>query len=113
MFKRRTILCIVGYACLAIVRATATTAQEQNPHKPLRLSSDFSGGSATVLSIDQQSRMIRIRPESNPDRGWECWWYFKLEGCQPGEKITFEVNYNGFALPDRAHFSDDNRTWKQ
>ncbi len=78
----------------------------------LAVDSDFSGGSAKVLEIDQADRVIRIEPESNPQRGWECWWYFQVSGIEPGETITLDVGKAPWATPDRAAFSTDNTTWQ-
>lgn len=72
---------------------------------------DFPGGSAVVKNIDQERQIIRIVPESNPGRGWEVWWYFRVEGLKVGSTITFEVTSNGFGLPDKAQFSYDNKKW--
>jgi hypothetical protein len=77
----------------------------------LKVSSDFSGGSARVQSIDQATRNIQILPNEVKDRGWVCWWYFKLEGIQPGETITLEVGGGVWAQPHRAVFSLDNEKW--
>lgn len=38
----------------------------------MRVSSDFSGGSAKVLNIDQTSNSIRVMPAGNPERGMRC-----------------------------------------
>lgn len=79
----------------------------------LTIESDFSGGSAKVLEIDQEKRLIRIEPEANPQRGWECWWYFQASGITPGETITLDVGNAPWATPDQAAFSTDNATWQQ
>jgi len=79
----------------------------------LSVESDFSGGSAKVLEIDQEKRLIRIAPEANPERGWECWWYLQVSGITPGETITLEVGPPPWATPKQAAFSTDNRTWQQ
>lgn len=79
----------------------------------LQVSTDFSGGSALVQEVDQINRTIRLSPNSPPEKGWACWWYFKVEGAIPGETLTIEVNGRGFAFPDQAQFSYDNRTWNQ
>ncbi|HEY6169522.1 MAG TPA: M14-type cytosolic carboxypeptidase, partial [Verrucomicrobiae bacterium] len=81
--------------------------------KGLRVVSNFPGGSAAVEQIDQAGRIVHVRPASNPGRGWEAWWYFKLEGIRPGETITLDVGKAPWATPDRAAFSLDGKTWKQ
>src|SRR5262245_2738309 len=78
----------------------------------LKVSTDFPGGSVDVESIDQQARMIRVRPAAHPSRGWDCWWYFKVGGITPGETITVDLGGSGFALSDQATFSTDGRTWQ-
>jgi hypothetical protein len=77
----------------------------------LRVSSDFPGGSALVEGID--GPVIRVLPAARPDRGWVCWWYFKVEGLAPGEKLALDVGGGVWATPDRAFWSVDDREWKQ
>lgn len=77
----------------------------------LQVSTDFSGGSAEVLEIDQAKRIVRLKPTTHKDRGWVCWWYLKISGITPGEIITLDVGDAPWATPDRAMFSPDNETW--
>jgi len=73
---------------------------------------DFSGGSAAVETIDQEKRMIRFMPSEHSNRGWRCWWYFRLEGLEAGESLTLDLGDAPWATPDRATFSDDGqKTW--
>lgn len=78
----------------------------------LKLSADFPGGSARVESIDQEKRALRIVPQPHLERGWDCWWYFKVEGIVPGETLTIDVGGGAYATPDRAHFSLDQKEWQ-
>jgi hypothetical protein len=79
----------------------------------LSVRADFPSGSANVESIDQKTRTIRFAPTTHKDRGWVCWWYFKLDGATKGETITLDLGGgNAFALPDQAMVSVDNKTWK-
>lgn len=57
----------------------------------LRLLSDFEGGNAEVVSLDQATRTLRIMPALREGRGWPCWWFFKLDGLSEGEEFTLEV----------------------
>jgi hypothetical protein len=66
-----------------------------------------------VELIDQQVRLIRVRPHEYPGRGWACWWYFQLAGVEPGETITLEVGPAPWATPLRAVFTTDNQQWQQ
>ncbi|MCA9022328.1 MAG: hypothetical protein KDA74_19400, partial [Planctomycetaceae bacterium] len=98
---------------------SSATAEE------LVVSSDFPGGSAEVVEVDQKQRTILVRPAGEPQFGWPCWWYFQVTGVTPGEEITVTVDAsqlkqaNGqklsslWALPERAAFSTDQRLWSQ
>ncbi|QDT79404.1 Zinc carboxypeptidase [Gimesia maris] len=91
----------------------------------LVVSSDFPGGSAEVIQVDQKQRTILIRPAGDPQFGWPCWWYFQVTGVTPGEELTVTVDAsqlkqaNGqklsasWALPEQAAFSTDQRRWTQ
>ena len=60
-------------------------------HAELRVRSDFEGGNAEVVMVDEAARRVRIMPALREGRGWPCWWFFKLEGLKVGEQITVEV----------------------
>lgn len=79
----------------------------------LRVRSDFPGGSAKVEGIDEAARTIRVLPGGDRERGWVCWWYFKVEGARPGETLTIDVGGGVWATPDRAAFSADGKEWTQ
>ena len=102
------------FAAIALAAATAAAAESVPAIKPaLAVSTDFPGGSAEVVSIDQARRLIRIKPADHPDRGWRVWWYFKVTGVRPGEAIAVEVTAEPFGLPDHAAVSSDDRRWAQ
>ncbi len=68
---------------------------------PLRVSSDFPGGSATVLNLDQTNNRVCITPAGDPKRGWPCWWYMRLEGVNTNQPLILEVVANeGTVLTD-------------
>ncbi len=77
----------------------------------LKVSIDFPGGSAQVESVDAATRTLKINPSLHPDRGWRCWWYFRLDGLTPGETLTLDVGEAPWATPDRAMTSVDDREW--
>ncbi len=78
----------------------------------LKVEADFPGGSANVLEIDQTARRVRINPAPYKDRGFVCWWYFKLTGVEPNETVTLDIGEGVWATPDRAAFSLDGQTWR-
>ncbi len=81
--------------------------------KELSVHIDFPGASAAVESIDQDKRFIRLMPSDHPERGWRCWWYFRLEGLSKGETFTLDVGDAPWATPDQATVSmDAQKTWQ-
>jgi len=108
--------------CIALITAKASAAE-------LRVSSDFEGGSAKVEAIDQSARVIRFMPDGDPHRGWPCWWYLRVDGVAKDERVTLDLagsdrpaRNNGqdtgkplaasWAMPARATFSTDGKTWR-
>jgi hypothetical protein len=95
----------------------------------LRISSDFPGGSARVLSIDQDNNTVHITPADDPKRGFPCWWYFHLDGVDTNKPLILEVTANqgivqtgipgktrkfpaDYSLPQYAAFSTDGTHWQ-
>ncbi|MCD6050654.1 MAG: Zinc carboxypeptidase [Verrucomicrobia bacterium] len=89
---------------------------------------DFEGGSATIESIDQATKTIRFTPGGDPARGWACWWYLRVDGVAKDETLTLDLGASNkptrndgkltpnplaasWAMPDRATFSTDEKTW--
>jgi len=108
---------------LFLLCATSAFAAE------LRVSTDFEGGSAKVEAIDQAARVIRFMPDGDPRRGWACWWYLRVDGVAKGERVTLNLGgsdrptrNNGkdtdkplaasWAMPARAMFSTEGKTWR-
>ena len=89
----------------------------------IRVSTDFEGGNAEVVSLDQNTKTLRIMPELHEGRGWPCWWYLKLDGLTTGETITLEVQAqtkpfrentvlaSAWCQPKHAWLSLDGETW--
>lgn len=94
-------------------------------HAELRVVTDFEGGNAEVLALDQAAGRVRIMPALHEGRGWPCWWFLRLEGTTAGQKITLEVQGQtkpyrpdmvlaaAWCQPDQAVLSHDGKTWKQ
>ena len=112
--KKSTILLFISTLGLVslLVCGCATNPVTADGKRVLRVRTDFSGGSARVLRIDQTNRVVHLNPEPYPDKGWDCWWYFRLDGIEPGETIELNVGNSVWATPDQAMFSLDNKTWK-
>ncbi|RFC45733.1 MAG: Murein tripeptide amidase MpaA [Verrucomicrobia bacterium] len=96
----------------------------------LRVATGFEGGSAADIKIDQETRTIEFAPGGDPVRGWPCWWYFRVEGIEPGETLhlklrgsTATVSQPGgalmkplsssWAMPAHASTSADGTVWTQ
>lgn len=92
-------------------------------HAEIRVSTDFEGGNAEVVKLDQMTKNLRIMPELHEGRGWPCWWYLKLDGLTAGETITLEVQAQtkpfrentvlaaAWCQPKHAWLSTDGETW--
>jgi len=94
----------------------------------IAVSADFPGGSIEVQSIEQATSVLYLMPAVRSERGWPAWWYARLEGLKPGEKVTVHIHANPrsftpapaftrlgaeWAQPAQAVFSADNVTWIQ
>src|SRR5688500_16753135 len=106
----RRLLCVV-FVVLAGAGLESARGQDATSPPALKVSIDFPGGSAVVQELDQTQRRIKLVPTTHADRGWVCWWYFKLTGIRPGETITLDVGEGVWATPDRASYSLNQRTW--
>ena len=77
--------------------------------KPLTITTGIPGGNAEILSVDESSASIRIRPElklGSPHRGW---FAFRMDGVQSGRLYTITVVENDWAGP--YYFSCDGEKW--
>lgn len=99
--------------------------------EPLSVVSDFEGASVGDVEIDQAARIVSFRPGGDPKRGWPCWWYFRVDGITPGEKITLRLRAgnpneagnaalativreaSAFSMPNQATYSTDGKAWLQ
>ena len=89
----------------------------------LTVASNFEGASVADVTIDQAMRSINFMPGGNPERGWPCWWYFRIDGIDPGETITLKLQGStatvgqqkplaaSWATPKQATWSADGTTW--
>lgn len=95
--------------------------------EPLRVTAEFEGGSVAVLAIDEAAREVRFTPGGKADRGWPCWWYFQIDGLEPGMPVTLSLRGStatkdaagsqplaaAWAMPESAAWSEDGGTWLQ
>jgi hypothetical protein len=93
-------------------------------HAELRVVTDFEGGNAEVVKLDQATGTLRIMPALREGRGWPCWWSLRLEGVSAGQEITLEVQAQvrpfrpntvlnaSWCQPDFAAVSHDGKTWR-
>ena len=90
----------------------------------IRVMTNFEGGNAEVVSLDQAAGRLRIMPALQEGRGWPCWWSLRLEGVSAGQEITLEVQAQvkpfrpntvlnaSWCQPDFASVSHDGKTWR-
>lgn len=96
----------------------------------LTVSTNFESASAHVLALSDNPQSIQIEPGGNPDRGWPCWWYFRVDGVNPSLPLEVKVTASdatlpaminkparklapAWALPKCAAISSDGRTWSR
>ncbi len=96
--------------------------------EPLTVVSDFEGASVKGVEIDNAARRISFMPGGDPERGWPCWWYFRVNGITPGETITLRLRSSTattaktggmlakplapvWAMPEQATYSVDGKNW--
>lgn len=108
---------------LAVLSPLTANAAELSVH------ADFEGGSAANVEVDQAQRTIAFTPGGDPQRGWPCWWYFRVDGATAGEAITLRLRGSPattaeagplkkplspvWAMPAQATYSTDaGKTWK-
>ena len=92
------------------------------------VSSDFEGGSCRVLKLDEKSHTVEMMPAGDPQRGWPCWWCFRVDGCEPGVPVTVLLRGSDvpmprdekhlplaatWAMPEAAFISADGKTWEK
>lgn len=94
-------------------------------HAELRVATDFEGGNAEVVTLEQTAAKVRIMPRMHEGRGWPCWWFLGLDGTTAGQEITLEVQGQtrpfrpdtvlsaSWCQPDQAVLSHDGKIWKQ
>ncbi|MDZ4288319.1 MAG: M14 family zinc carboxypeptidase [Prosthecobacter sp.] len=95
----------------------------------LSVHTDFAGGSARVIAVDQAKALVQLMPGGDITRGWPCWWCVRIEGAQPGQEITLELAASdqlqkqpgsgqgkplaaAWSRPARPAVSDDGATWR-
>lgn len=106
------------------VKGSTHPNRHGQPEPPgLMVVSDFEGASVADVSIDQVARSVSFMPGGNPERGWPCWWYFRIDGMSPGETITLKLRGStatvgkqkplaaSWATPKQATWSVDGRIW--
>ncbi len=96
----------------------------------LKVSSDFEGGSGVVEKLDPEARVVQLMPGGDPQRGWPCWWFVRVDGLGKDEKLTINLGGStrparnngqdtgkpiaaGWAQPMRAAVSSDREHWAQ
>ena len=110
---------------LAGLISLAATLKAESDFAHIKVTADFPGGSAVVKAVDKNRGVIHISPRVRSERGWPCWWYFKVDGAKRGQSITLQLTGNtgahrpgrvlsaDWSQPDRAAISINNVTWTQ
>jgi hypothetical protein len=114
---------------LATLTACSLWAAPRSALAEITVATDFEGGSAKVAALDQGARVLRIMPAGDPQRGWPCWWYLRVDGLAAGDVLTLEVAASdvpflprgktparllaaSWCQPGSAAVSTDGKTWR-
>ena len=79
----------------------------------LQVHTNFPGGAMELRKLEPSTQTITFAPANFRNRGWACWWHFKLTGVDTNRPVTLRLqSKSSFGRPGRAMFSYDGRTWK-
>ena len=94
--------------------------------EPLSVTTDFEGGSAKIVDVDDVTRTIHVMPGGDAVRGWPCWWYLRVDGLEPGQPLTLRLQGSAstkkagdkplaaaWSMPAHAAVSSDGEEWQQ
>jgi hypothetical protein len=84
--------------------------------RDILLSTDFvSGGVGSIELSGYDPLTIQFKPHNEGEGGWaQVWWYFSVEGIQPGEKIILELDRGipaSAGISPQVFFSYDQEVW--
>jgi hypothetical protein len=113
----------VAFAAALVISLTAAPGKAA-----LTVSTNFEGGSAKVVAISDNPQSVQIEPGGNPERGWPCWWFFRVDGVNASQPLEVKVTATramlpankdkparklspDWSLPRRAAVSGDGRAW--
>jgi hypothetical protein len=122
--KRGALMKALLFFLFSLLLTKISSAQE------LRISTNFEGGSARLITLDKETQTIRITPAGHADRGMPNWWYLKIEGINVSRPLVVEVVARedliadeltgigqkistAWTWPERAAISTDQKAWKQ
>lgn len=72
--NHRVLVALLTIACLS------HASDRCRANEPLAVVADFEGASVRDVEIDEQDRSVSFMPGGDPQRGWPCWWYFRIDG---------------------------------
>lgn len=76
----------------------------------LRVATDFPGGAAEVLDIDQSKYLIRFQVPETKTEALRSWWYMHVTGIKPGSELQLELVF-GKSKAQRASYTTDRKKW--
>lgn len=97
----------------------------------LEVEADFEGASVRVLAIRQETQEVDFMPGGKAERGWPCWWSFRVTQLdlrkplvlrvaasdsvvrREGQAVPGKPLDKAWAMPERAAWSVDGKTWQQ
>ncbi|QDT09678.1 M14-type cytosolic carboxypeptidase [Stieleria marina] len=116
--NHHVLVAVLAIVCLSHVSGACQA------NEPLAIVADFEGASVRDVAIDQQERSVSFMPGGDPQRGWPCWWYFRIDGIGIDEEITLRLRGSSatiekqkplsafWAMPAQATYSIDGKSWR-
>lgn len=89
--------------------------KEKQNNQSIGVRTDFESGGGKVEIVQKDPLSIEIIPHNEGQASWsQVWWYFKLEGIDPGTNVILRLvigNPKIDGISPQAFFSYDQQTW--
>ncbi|GAA5222310.1 M14 family zinc carboxypeptidase [Membranihabitans marinus] len=86
-----------------------------NANNNILIKTDFDSGGGRISIVQHKPIILEVIPHDEGQSGWsKVWWYFKLQGLEPGQEIIIrlvkgEPEIGGISA--QAYFSYDQISW--
>lgn len=107
--------CTIFFICILIFLDISDVVSQTINTSGITVSTKFTSGGGTINVISSTPAIVRFMPHDEGQKGWSrMWWYFKVEGLNPGEEIILQLEQNdppNGGVDSRVNFSYDQEIW--